>query len=351
MPSVVHLVVTSNFAGAERYVVDVARETASRGWTTTVIGGDPKRMPASLGRDVHWLPGATPVEALRAVGKLGRQDVCHVHMTFAEGVAVTARPRHGARIIATRHFAAARGSSRAGRFLAPFIGRQLDRQIAISEFVAQRLEQPPDAVIRNGVPSSGLLWREQNRTVLVLQRLEPEKDTATALWIWKESRLAEEGWSLRIVGEGSERASLERIVQSELIAGVTFAGRTADVSSEFTKAGMMLAPAPAEPLGLAVLEAMAAGVPIVASTSGGHVETIGTVPTAPGFPPRDIEAGAAAVRSLRDDDVRNGLSRASRQLAQESFSVRAHVNKLLDEYMIALRSLSAGRAKDMESGP
>ena len=43
----------------------------------------------------------------------------------------------------------------------------------------------------------------------MLQRLEPEKDTMTALRAWKASRLAEEGWSLRIVGAGAERAALE----------------------------------------------------------------------------------------------------------------------------------------------
>src|SRR5689334_6100855 len=132
MPSVVHVVVTSNFAGTERYVSEVVKESLSQGWRTSVVGGDPVRMPASLGRDVQWLPGATPTHALLSLARLGRQDICHVHMTLAEGVAIVARPFHRAPIVATRHFAAPRGSSIAGGLLARWIGRQLEREIAIS---------------------------------------------------------------------------------------------------------------------------------------------------------------------------------------------------------------------------
>src|SRR5437879_5311583 len=131
MPSVVHVVVTSNFAGVERYVSDVANATAGRDWKASVVGGDSTRMPESLHPDVRWLPGASPLGALVSLARLGRQDVCHVHMTTAEVVALAARPFHRAPIVATRHFAAARGSSRAGRAIAPSIGRRLTRQIAI----------------------------------------------------------------------------------------------------------------------------------------------------------------------------------------------------------------------------
>ena len=166
MPSLVHVVATANFAGVERYVSDVARETADRGWDVAVVGGHPEQMPMALGSAAAWLPGATALQALRSLHRVGRRDVCHAHMTLAEAVAVAARPLHRAPVVATRHFAARRGASRGGRLLSPWIARGLAREIAVSEYVASRVERRPDAVILNGVPPSPCLWRSSSRTVL-----------------------------------------------------------------------------------------------------------------------------------------------------------------------------------------
>ena len=335
MPSVVHIVVTGRFAGVERYVCDVATETASRGWDVTVVGGHPQHMPAMLGDRVRWEPGATALEALRAIRRVGRSDICHVHMTKAEALAVVTRRRHQAPIVSTRHFAARRGASHVGRIVSPWVAARLTREVAISEFVAGQLERPPDAVIVSGVPKSPCLWRVANRVVLVLQRLEPEKDTITALKAWQASRLVDEGWSLRIVGEGYERGQLERWMATEGVRGATFAGWTDDVSNEFERAGMLLASAPAEPLGLAVLEAMAAGVPVVACASGGHRETIGRLADAPVFAPGDSVAAGEALRALLPDATRSRLSEDGRHLVSESFSIEDSVDSVLVEYSAA----------------
>jgi len=173
--------------------------------------------------------------------------------------------------------------------------------------------------------------------VLVLQRLEAEKDTQTALKAWQASRLVEEGWSLRVVGRGAGRGELERLVASTAISGVTFAGWTDDVAEELGQAGMVLATAPAEPLGLAVLEAMAAGVPVVACASGGHRETIGQVTQAPMFAPGDFAAAGEALRSLISDATRSRLSEDGRRLTRESFSIDGHVDRLLAQYSATWR--------------
>jgi glycosyltransferase involved in cell wall biosynthesis len=339
---------TEQFAGVERYVCDVATETARRGWDVAVVGGDPQHMPAVLGDRVRWEPGATPLKSLRSVMRLGRSDIYHAHMTAAEAVCVATRRLHGGRIVSTRHFAARRGASRVGHIVAPWIAAGLTRQIAISSFVASRLELPPDAVILSGVPNSPCLWRATNSVVLLLQRLEPEKDTITALSAWKESRLADEGWSLRVVGEGSQRGLLERWVAREGVGGVTFAGWAADVSDELERAGMLLASAPAEPLGLAVLEAMAAGVPVVACASGGHLETVGRTADAPLFPPGNRLAAANALRSLLSDSTRVRLSEEGRRLVAERFNVNEHVERLLVQYEVA-REREPRRGKETVS--
>ena len=333
MSRVFHIVISSSpFGGVERYVCDVAAETASRGWEVAVVGGDTERMPAALGSRVRWELGSTPLESLRSVLRIGRWDVCHAHMTVAEAIAVATRRLHRAPVVTTRHFAAARGASRAGRAIAPWIANGLAREIATGEYVAQHLERPPAAVVPSGVPQSPCLWRRANRVVLVLQRLAVEKDTITALRAWQTSQLVGDGWSLRIVGEGSQQRELESVVASEAIRGVTFTGWTDNVASELQRAGMLLASAPSEPFGLAVLEAMAAGVPVVACASGGHLETVGLVEGAAMFPPGDPATGAIALRSLLSDSKRARLSAEGQRIVAERFTIERHVDRLLAQY-------------------
>ena len=271
MPGVVHVVTTDAFAGVERYVCDTASETATRGWDVTVIGGCRDRMLKELGPDIRWLRGGTVPEALGSLARVGRSDVCHAHMTYAEAVAVALRFRHRAPIVSTRHFAAERGSSRLGTLLAPWIEARLDRQIAVSEFVARRLERAPDAVIRNGARGGPARWSSNSRVVLVLQRLEPEKETIVALRAWQASRFGDEGWSLRIVGDGSERSILEAWCKSNRISGVAFAGWSERVEEELAHAGILLAPSRHDSFGFVVVDAMFSGVPAVACASGGHL--------------------------------------------------------------------------------
>jgi len=333
MPSVIHVVVTDAFAGVERYVCTVATATAARGWKVTVVGGDPGRMRHELGPGVTWRPGATPLEAARSVMLSGRAEVCHAHMTAAEAVAVATRRRHRGRLVSTRHFAAHRGASRLGGLLAPWIQRHLDVEIAISDFVADRLERRPSVTVLNGVPDSEVLWRKENRTVLVMQRLEPEKDTVTALHAWAGSGLADDGWVLRILGDGSQRAFLERLMRVEGIAGVTFAGQVRDVRQELGRAGLLLASAPAEPFGLGVVEAMAAGVPVVAAAAGGHLETAGQVPGSVTFEPGDADSAAAGLKALAKNHAGRGrLAEAGRAWQREHAGAEATAEAVIASY-------------------
>ena len=195
------------------------------------------------------------------------------------------------------------------------------------------------------MPPSALRWRAESRIVLVLQRLEREKDTDDrARAPGRLSGLAEEGWRLRVVGDGAERAAPrgDRAARGPRGCRCSPAGRI-DVPDELADAAMLLAPAPAEPFGLAVVEAMAAGVPVVAAAGGGHLETVGRVAGARTFPPGDAAAAATALRALCSDELRAELSAASRLLAAEAFTVERQVDGLAEVYTSAM---TPGRRAD-----
>lgn len=331
--SVVHVVRSDAFAGVERYIADTATELASRGWQVTVIGGDPTRMRAELPPDVAHHPARTVVQVARALVRAGRCDIVHAHMTAAELPAAVLKNKRRPRLVVTRHFASPRGSSIPGRLAARFIERRLDLQIAISRFVADSTDSPC-VVIHNGVSTSDRsLPREQ--VVLVLQRLEPEKDTETAIRAWAASGLAVQGWRMVIHGRGSEEARLRSLadeLNSE--ASVTFGGFTNDPRDALARSEMLLATASAEPFGLAVVEAMAEATLVVATDSGAHRETLGGAGQF--FVPGDVEGCSTALRACALDAsarVELGIALRERQVAE--FSLATHVDRLEAAYAAA----------------
>lgn len=331
---VVHVVVGSGFAGTELYVCAVARECAERGHDLVVVGGDPTRMPAALGNRVEWRPGSSVAQAVSSLLTVGRVDVVHAHMTAAESAASTVRWRNRGVFVCTRHFASARGSSPCARAFSPILNSLLDRQIAISEFVARSVEVRPAAVLRHGTRARTARAGAPRRRVLVLQRLEPEKDSATALRAWQRSRLGDAGWSLRIAGEGQQRGELQALAASLGIQGsVDFLGFVDDAAAELHEADILVATAPAEPFGLSVLEAMAAGTAVVAASAGGHVETVGAAEGACLFPPGDDARLAELLVALADDDTgRTAYGLRLQALQRSDFDLDAHVDGLLDLY-------------------
>ena len=323
---IVHVVVTDAFAGVERYICQVANGLASRGHRIEVVGGDPARMGAELDRSVVHHPAATlPGAALALAGTRGA-DIVHAHMTSAEAAACLAHPVDRAPVVATRHFAAVRGSSPVSRVLARVTVRPIVAEVAISEFVA-RSAGVPTTVIPSAVadrPQAGL----EARQVVMLQRLEAEKAPDVGLRAWAASGLADRGWRLVVAGDGALRPELERLVDVLGCApSVTFLGQVSDTDGLLASSSILLAPTPAEGFGLAVAEAMAHGLAVVAAGSGAQVETVADAGLL--FPPGDAEAAARELTRLVDEPgLLSAVGHALRARQQERYSLPLHLDRL-----------------------
>lgn len=334
---VVHLVCSTAFAGVERYVLTTARALSADA-RVTVIGGDPAEFPRALGPEIAWLPGRSRAEAWRSLRRLPRVDVLNTHMTDADVIGAFAR-RAGTALVSTRHFAAARGGSRASRAVAAPAGRRFDAQISISHFVAGHIETP-STVIHSGVASASVAdAAAREPVVLVMQRHEPEKQTEVAVRAWAASHGPAQGWRLRIGGDGSQRTELERLARElQIAASVDFIGFVADPAVEYRRAGILMAPTPREGLGLTVLEAMAHGLPVVASRGGGHIETAGAVARAELFEPGDVAAAAAALdRLMMSERQREEYGRALRARQRAEFTIEGQIAKTLELYREVVR--------------
>ena len=298
---IVQLVVTDAFAGTERYVAQTSRELARRGHDVVVLGGDRRGMSDALAGSADWRSAPRPTAAVHAMLRVGRADIVHAHLTHAEVaasspgpyiVARSSRPgtsrRHAARVRPEPSYA---GSSSVGR------RRGRDQYFVAAAVTSESPRQVH--VVHNGVPRDESAYDVEARTVVMVQRLEAEKDTRTGLLAWQASGLASAGWSLVVVGDGAERKSLESLVSGD--PSVRFVGHVADVPSYLRSAGILLATAPAEPFGLGRCRGMAAGVPVVASRSGGHLETVGTVAGAPMFDAGDVAEASRCLAELASD--------------------------------------------------
>ncbi len=135
-----------------------------------------------------------------------------------------------------------------------------------------------------------------------------------------ELRLRFVGSPLADDGGGLLRALRRRAALPDLAGAVSFVGEVADPGDELARAGCLLHCAPREPFGLAVLEALAAGVPAVAPAAGGPAE-IADPSCALLYPPGDARAAAdAIVRVLSDPELAARIGGAGRARARAAFS-------------------------------
>jgi glycosyltransferase involved in cell wall biosynthesis len=330
--SILHVVATQNFAGVERYITYVAPLQASAGWDVTVVGGERVAMVGALGPTVRHLAGANLAAVAQQLATVGRRcDIVHTHMTSAEFAAVSTWPLHRAKVVTTRHFADQRGSTRAARLAGHVVRRVFAVQISISQFVADSIREP-SVLIPNGVPNAAPT-RDGAKRVLVAQRLETEKDTQLALEAWAKSNLAADGWTIAFAGRGSQESTLRsRARDLGLDDSVHFLGFVDDLDSELDQCRIFLATALAEPFGLSVVEAMAKGIPVVASAAGAHRETVGLVAPELLFEPGDSDACAALLRRVAEESAGSEWGTRLRACQQAEFSLERHVHQLLALY-------------------
>ena len=331
---VAQVVRSDSFAGVEAHILALAPALAERGVEVRVIGGDPSRMTEPLGaKGIAHYPATSVRDVTRQAVRLHswHPDVVHTHMTAAEWGVLGAYPALRAPLVSTRHFAEVRGQD--GRWERPY--RLLDHvatQISVSLAVAEAIGTP-STVIYPGVTAPPPTTDRSN-TVLIAQRLEAEKDTAVGIEAFAASGLADRGWRLLVAGRGAQESALR-----ELPGGaVEVLGYRTDVRDLMAQSSILLATSPFEHFGISVVEAMAAGTPIVATARAGHLETVGAVSPETLFEPGDSATAASILAHLADDPTRRAaLGEALRADYRARFTIEECAQRHLALYEDILR--------------
>jgi glycosyltransferase involved in cell wall biosynthesis len=231
--------------------------------------------------------------------------------------------------------------------------RAATKVVANSQAARQMLEREGLAptsivVIPNGVDLASLAERKPAsaiRTIVTVANLRPEKShetlfAAAALLVRSHPELR-----FRIVGAGPRRAELEELARARgLGEHVEFLGHRDDVPSLLAAADAFVLPSRSEAFPNGVIEAMGAGLPVVACGVGGLLDLVDDGRTGLLVPPGDFHAMAGALQSLIDAPARAAaIGRAARGEIRQRYSFDRMIASFEDLYLSSLqRRLPAG---------
>ncbi|HWE36007.1 MAG TPA: glycosyltransferase family 4 protein [Isosphaeraceae bacterium] len=178
--------------------------------------------------------------------------------------------------------------------------------------------------------------------VVFTGRLHPQKDLDRLLDAWP-AVAARSRASLVFVGDGPDRARLEARARDLGVAGlVHFAGHVADPADYLRAADAFALPSVAEGMSNSLLEAMATGLPCLASAIGGNTDLLADGPAGLLVPADDPDAWPdALLRVLESPDLARDLGAAARRRVEADFALPV----VVDRYEALYRRL-LGKGED-----
>jgi phosphatidyl-myo-inositol alpha-mannosyltransferase len=295
------------------------------------------------------------VSQVGAVLDRERFDLLHFHEPFVPFLSLVVLRQSTSVNIATFH--AFGGFSPAyelgARMVRPY-ARRLHGRIAVSAAARHFIDRyfPGDyKVIPNGVDVDRYRravpiarWQDGTSNILFVGRHEPRKGLVELLKAFRILRKTGCECRLLVVGSGPQEREARRYVATRRLQGVEFLGRVSDDEKAqlFKTADVYASPATGrESFGIVLLEAMAAGTPIVCSDIHGYKGVVRRGREGLLVPPRKPKALASAIGQLISDDElraemgRNGLERA------KEFSWERVTAKVDDYYGFVIRRLAA----------
>ncbi len=188
--------------------------------------------------------------------------------------------------------------------------------------------------IPNGVPVPPVAWqrrpdwRSMPRAAFV-GRLAPEKGLDTLVDAWPAVRVVHPDARLTLIGEGPERPALEARARALGLSvgpgqAVELPGAAADPTAALREVDLFVLPSREEGMSIALLEAMALGVPLVASSIPGNRRIVSDFKHGRLTPPEDPGALARVINEQwAAFDRAFHMSRAARSRVEQEFSIRS----------------------------
>ena len=337
MIRVLHVITTINRGGAENQLLVLVREQVKSGLEVSVLylKGDPeleKDFSHAGAKVVHDIANQHPFFQflkMRSISK-SQKALLHAHLPRAELLTRFSSARNP--FVVSRHNAEPFFPG-APQFLSSFLSRLVTEEAkhviaishAVSNFVSLKKEvgdlnkisvvhygyQPSPNVDRLNAKVE--LGEESKIYIGTISRLTRQKDLPTLFSAFAQFQSLHPGSVLLMVGGGEEKNSLVDLAEKLGIAqNVEWVGRTSEIQKYLSRMDVFVLSSLYEGFGLVLLEAMDAGVPVIASNNSAIPEVLGA-----DFP------GLA-----RTGDVQNFLEKMNRFVEEKN---RKHVLEVQDE--------------------
>ena len=365
-PRVMQVVLSLTPGGTEHLVVQICKRLPPEYGTVVCCLDAEGEWAADLrarGIEVRALgrrPGFRP-EVGHAIARFAAErgiDVlhCHQYSPFVYG-RIAAMWNRRLRIVYTEHGRLSDAPpSWKRRLINPLLSRFDGSIVAVSHelrdyMIDSRFPGDRVRVIHNGIePANAASAADRRRARMLLgldegafvvttvARLDPVKDLGSLLDAFAFVRRRVPSARLVIVGDGPERQRLEARAEREDLAGsVAITGYRSDVRALLPAADVYASSSISEGVSLTILEAMATGVPVVATSVGGTPEILSDGTGGLLVPSRDPVRMATAIVSLAQDPRRRrALAAAARRRLEASFTI----DRMVDDYARSYRSLA-----------
>ena len=292
------------------------------GWPVTTLDAPPGIRPKLVWRLAHLF---------RRLGC----DIVHTHddKPLMYG-AVAARLAGVRRVIHTQHHGKLAILSRRQERIVAWLAHGVDRFVCVShdsarQMIAQGVPARRVRVLWNGIDLARFPERgsQSGGPIVTVARLSPEKDIASLLHALAIMARSDGQVRLEIAGDGPCREDLLRLANElQLNQRVKFLGETRAVPELLARASLFVLPSLSEGISLTLLEAMATGLPVVATHVGGNPEVVDDGVTGLLTPSSSPQALAKAIGRLRDETMlAEAMGQAGRTRAEARFDVRAMV--------------------------
>jgi glycosyltransferase involved in cell wall biosynthesis len=349
--------------GAERMVVNLSQRLDPARFETRLISlfdgqsDELEREARQAIREVRGLGKRLGVD-VRMFSRFDREvaeyrpHVIHTHLYVLRYTILTTRVRRPPLAVHTVHNVASREVDWAGRILNRIAFRSWVRPVAVADVVARSLTAAYGlrsvTTIPNGIPVE--LYREprvgrsewrrregisdSELVIVCIGRFAPQKHQRLLLEAFGLLGQTNRTCKLLFVGEGAQMAEIrESIARLRLRDHVRLLGRRSDIADVLAACDLVVQPSLWEGNPLSVMEAMAAGKAVVATSVGGVPDLIDHGVTGWLVPPNDVwQLESALARLIKDEDLRAELGTHAAETARAHFDVSLMAKAYEDLY-------------------